>query len=75
MTDKKTIIEYITKFVPLTDEEAEIFGSSFKEVKIKKKVVVVESESSSEEENTPKKAQKKKEIPTLQKPAFNFTWC
>ena len=42
MTDKKTIIEYITKFVPLTDEEAEIFGSSFKEVKIKKRQYIVQ---------------------------------
>ncbi len=42
MTDQKTIIDYINKFVLLTDEEAEIFGSSFKEVRIKKRQYIVQ---------------------------------
>jgi CRP-like cAMP-binding protein len=42
MISKKVIIDYVNKFVPLTDEEAEVFGSSFKEVKIKKRQYIVQ---------------------------------
>ncbi len=40
MNDK--IISYIEKFVKLSDEEKEIFSSSFKEVKIKKRQYIVQ---------------------------------
>jgi CRP-like cAMP-binding protein len=40
MTDK--IIEYIEKFVKLSDEEAQIFSSCFKESKIKKRQFIVQ---------------------------------
>ena len=34
MTSENKIVEYINKSVSLTDQEAEIFSNSFKEVKI-----------------------------------------
>lgn len=40
MNDK--IVSYIEKFVKLSDEEKEIFSSSFKEVKIKKRQYIVQ---------------------------------
>ena len=40
MTNK--IIEYINRYVKLTDEEAKIFSASFKEVKIKKRQFIVQ---------------------------------
>jgi CRP-like cAMP-binding protein len=40
MTNK--IVEYIEKFVRLTDEESQLFSSCFKEVKIKKRQFIVQ---------------------------------
>ena len=40
MTEK--IVEYIEKFIKLTDEEKQLIGSSFKEVKIKKRQFIVQ---------------------------------
>lgn len=42
MTNQTPIINYINKFVLLTEEEANIFGSNFKEVKIKKRQIIVQ---------------------------------
>ena len=42
MTNQNKIIEYINKSVHLTDQEAEIFGASFREVKIKKRQFIVQ---------------------------------
>ena len=42
MTNDNRIIEYIKKSVSLTDEEAQIFAASFKEVKIKKRQYIVQ---------------------------------
>ncbi len=42
MTSQDKIVEYINKTVPLTDQEAEIFSASFKEVKIKKRQFIVQ---------------------------------
>jgi CRP-like cAMP-binding protein len=42
MTTQNKIIEYINKSVRLTDQEAEIFGASFREVKIKKRQFIVQ---------------------------------
>ena len=42
MTSQNKIIAYINKSVRLTDEEAEIFGSSFREVKIRKRQFIVQ---------------------------------
>lgn len=42
MTNQTAIIDYINKFVLLTDEEAGIFSSNFKEVKIKKRQLIVQ---------------------------------
>jgi CRP-like cAMP-binding protein len=43
MTSENKIIEYIKKSVSLTDGEAEIFGRSFRAVKIKKRQFIVQS--------------------------------
>ncbi len=40
MTSK--IIEFINKFVELTDEESQLFSASFKEVKVKKRQFIVQ---------------------------------
>ena len=40
MTTK--IIEFIDKFVKLTDEESQVFSDSFKEVKVKKRQFIVQ---------------------------------
>lgn len=40
MTNK--IVEYINKFVKLTDEEAEQFSSGFREVKVKKRQFIIQ---------------------------------
>ncbi len=40
MTNK--IIEFINKFVELTDEESQLFSASFKEVKVKKRQFIVQ---------------------------------
>jgi len=40
MTEK--IVEYIEKFVKLTDEEKQLIGSCFKEIKIKKRQFIVQ---------------------------------
>jgi CRP-like cAMP-binding protein len=42
MTNDNRIIEYIKKSVSLTDEEAEIFATAFREVKIKKRQFIVQ---------------------------------
>jgi CRP-like cAMP-binding protein len=42
MTSKNKIVEYINKSVRLTDGEAEIFSTAFKEVKIKKRQFIVQ---------------------------------
>jgi CRP-like cAMP-binding protein len=42
MTINNKIVEYINKSVNLTDEESETFGSSFREVKIKKRQFIVQ---------------------------------
>lgn len=42
MTIENKIVEYINKSVSLTDQEAEIFSNSFKEVKIKKRQFIVQ---------------------------------
>ena len=42
MTTENKIVEYINKFISLTDEESEIFSNSFREVKIKKKQFIVQ---------------------------------
>ena len=42
MTSENKIVEYINKSVNLTDQEAEIFSASFKEVKIKKRQFIVQ---------------------------------
>jgi CRP-like cAMP-binding protein len=42
MTSQNKIVEYINKSVSLTDEEAEIFSSAFREVKIKKRQFIVQ---------------------------------
>lgn len=42
MTSQNKIVEYINKSVNLTDEEAEIFSSAFREVKIKKRQFIVQ---------------------------------
>ena len=42
MTNQNKIIEYINKSVHLTDQEAEIFGASFREVKIKKRQFIIQ---------------------------------
>lgn len=42
MTTENKIVEYINKFVSLTDEKSEIFINSFREVKIKKKQFIVQ---------------------------------
>jgi CRP-like cAMP-binding protein len=42
MTSQNKIVEYINKSVSLTDQEAEIFSTSFREVKIKKRQFIVQ---------------------------------
>lgn len=42
MTNKNKIVEYINKSVSLTNQEAEIFSTSFREVKIKKRQFIVQ---------------------------------
>lgn len=42
MKSENPIIEYIKRSVNLTDEEAEVFSNSFKEVKIKKRQFIVQ---------------------------------
>jgi CRP-like cAMP-binding protein len=42
MTTQNKIVEYINKSVGLTDQEAEIFSASFREVKIKKRQFIVQ---------------------------------
>lgn len=42
MTSQDKIIEYINRSVSLTDDEAEIFSTCFKEVKIKKRQFIVQ---------------------------------
>lgn len=42
MTNQNPIIDYINNFVILTGEEAEIFSSTFKEVKIKKRQLIAQ---------------------------------
>jgi CRP-like cAMP-binding protein len=42
MTMQNKIVDYINKSVSLTDQEAEIFSSAFKEVKIKKRQFIVQ---------------------------------
>ena len=42
MANDNRIIEYIKKSVSLTDEEAEIFAASFREIKIKKRQFIVQ---------------------------------
>lgn len=42
MINQNPIIDYINKFVLLTDEEAQIFASHFKEVKIKKRQLLIQ---------------------------------
>ena len=42
MTSENKIVEYINRTVTLTDEEAELFSSGFKEVKVKKRQFIVQ---------------------------------
>ena len=42
MTSENKIVEYINRIVTLTDEEAELFSSGFKEVKVKKRQFIVQ---------------------------------
>ena len=42
MTNENKIVEYINRTVTLTDEEAELFSSGFKEVKVKKRQFIVQ---------------------------------
>ncbi len=42
MTNKNKIVEYVNKSVSLTNQEAEIFSTSFREVKIKKRQFIVQ---------------------------------
>ena len=42
MPNKNKIVEYINKSVSLTNQEAEIFSTSFREVKIKKRQFIVQ---------------------------------
>ena len=42
MTIENKIVEYINKSVSLTDQEAEVFSNSFREVKIKKRQFIVQ---------------------------------
>lgn len=42
MTSQSKIVEYIKRTVSLTDQEADIFGASFREVKIKKRQFIVQ---------------------------------
>lgn len=42
MTSDNKIVEYISRYVSLTDEEAEQFSSSFREVKIRKRQFIVQ---------------------------------
>lgn len=42
MSGKNKIIEYISKSVSLNDQEAEVFGNAFNEVKIKKRQFIVQ---------------------------------
>jgi CRP-like cAMP-binding protein len=42
MAHNDKIVEYISRYVRLTDEEAQQFGASFKEVKVKKRQFIVQ---------------------------------
>ena len=42
MTHENKIVEYINRTVTLTDEEAELFSSGFREVKVKKRQFIVQ---------------------------------
>ena len=42
MTSERKIVDYINRFVRLTDEEADQFSSSFKELKVKKRQFIVQ---------------------------------
>ena len=42
MTSNQKIIEYIKRTIDLTDQEAEVFAASFREVKIKKRQFIVQ---------------------------------
>jgi CRP-like cAMP-binding protein len=42
MTGEEKIIAYVKNFVPLTDEEANLFSRHFKEIKIKKRQFIVQ---------------------------------
>jgi CRP-like cAMP-binding protein len=42
MTSQDKIVEYINRFVSLTDQEADSFGAAFREVKIKKRQFIVQ---------------------------------
>lgn len=42
MDHKQTIVNYLKKIVPVTDEEAEDFASAFKEMKVKKRQFIIQ---------------------------------
>jgi CRP-like cAMP-binding protein len=42
MDHKQTIVNYLKKLVPVTDEEAEEFASAFKEMRVKKRQFIIQ---------------------------------